>query len=62
MGGLTGREQAPSSNLANTMRNTTVGGSGGQNLLNTSSGGFKNRLQNRFQNKQTTNNNGSLGG
>jgi len=54
MGGLTGREQGPSSNLANTMRNTTVGGStgGGGNLLNTSSGGFKNRLQNRFQNKQ----------
>ena len=45
------------------MRNTTAGGTvGGGNLLNTSSGGFKNRLQNRFANKQTTNNNGSLGG
>lgn len=33
-----------SNTLANTMRNTTASTPGGNNLLNTSSGGFKNRL------------------
>lgn len=61
----TGREHTSGNNLANTMRHTTVGGGlGSQNALNTSSGGFKDRLQNKFANKPggAQNNNGSLGG
>lgn len=66
-GGLTGRDTmgAPSGGgsggLANTMRHTTAQTPGSQqNMLNTSSGGFKNRLQNKFANKQNPNT--SLGG
>lgn len=43
------------------MRNTTASTPGGNNLLNTSSGGFKNRLQNKFANKQSNPNNSSMG-
>lgn len=51
-GQLTGREQmSGGNNLANTMRHTTASTPGTGNLLNTSSGGFKNRLQNKFANK-----------
>lgn len=52
-GGLTGRDNPSSgSNLSNTMRHTmNAGGSGSNSLLNTSSGGFKNRLQNKIANK-----------
>ena len=59
-GGLTGRDTLSGSNtLANTMRNTTTSAPGQSNLLNTSSGGFKNRLQNKFANKQQNPNNSS---
>lgn len=61
-GGLTGRDTLSGSNtLANTMRHTTASTPGTGNLLNTSSGGFKNRLQNKFANKQQNPNNSSQG-
>ena len=58
-GGLSSRDTLTSNNnLANTMRHTTTAT---QNPLNTSSGGFKNRLQNKFANKQSNPNNSSQG-